>query len=96
MPGAYNRLFKADQSAHSRPEVTVVSERAFDGDLYLDPWSEEAGVINRAVMKGAHSVPQSDKAVAEDCSAERGGGWGAVWFCEGCLSNQPPTVWILS
>lgn len=71
MPKAYNRLFKADQSAHSRPEVTVVSERAFDGDLYLDPWSENAGVINPAVMKGAHSVPWSDKVAVEDCSTER-------------------------
>ena len=40
---AYNQLFKADQSTHSRPEVAVVSERAFDGDRYLDPWSENAG-----------------------------------------------------
>lgn len=43
MPRVYNQIFKADQSTHSRPEVTVVSERAFDGDLYLDPWSENAG-----------------------------------------------------
>lgn len=43
MPRAHNRLFKADQSIHSRPEVAVVSERAFDGDPYLDPWSENAG-----------------------------------------------------
>lgn len=59
----------------------MVSKRGFDGDLYLDPWSENTGVINPAVMKGAHSVPRSDKVEAEDCSAERGGGgWGAVWF----------------
>lgn len=46
LPRAYNRPFKADQSAHIRLvccEVTVVSERAFDGDPYLDPWPENAG-----------------------------------------------------
>lgn len=43
LPRAYNRLFKADRRAHSRPEVTLVSERAFDGDLCLDPWSENTG-----------------------------------------------------
>lgn len=43
LPKVYNRLFKANQSAHSRPEVTVVSKRAFDGEPYLNPWSENAG-----------------------------------------------------
>lgn len=43
LPRADNRVFKADWSAHSSPEVTVVSERAFDGDPYLDPWSQNAG-----------------------------------------------------
>lgn len=37
LPRVHKRLFKADQSDHSRPEVALVSERAFDGDLYLDP-----------------------------------------------------------
>lgn len=71
LPRAYNQLFKADQSAQSRPEVTVVSEKAFDGDLYLDPWSE-----NTTNMKGAHSTPQGEKVVAEGCSGARGGGRG--------------------
>lgn len=43
LPRAYNRLFKAGRRAHSRAEVTPVSERAFDGDQCLDPWSENAG-----------------------------------------------------
>lgn len=43
LPRAYNRLFKAGRRAHSRAEVTPVSERAFDGDQRLDPWSENAG-----------------------------------------------------
>lgn len=44
LPRAYNRLFKADQSIHSRPGVTVVTKRAFDGDPYLSPWSENEGL----------------------------------------------------
>lgn len=43
LPRAFNRLFKGDRSTHSRPEVAVVSEGAFDGDPYLDPWSENVG-----------------------------------------------------
>lgn len=42
-PRISNRLFKSDWPTYSRPKVTAVSEKAFDGDPYLDPWSGNAG-----------------------------------------------------